>query len=136
MRRDIRRRLEKLESQVPRQPTEEEELVQLHRQFLRYGVAYYLGDPAPDGGREESVADAYARALGYPGSFEFRKALEANDADLNERMRLAENRLLAKFGLSWEHEWDAIVDAYKRMENGFSERYKRCWHETATRSRA
>ena len=67
---------------------------------------------------------------------EFRKACEANDADLSERMCLANSKLLAKFGVSWEHESDAIADAFKRMEAGFSEWYKRCWHETATRSRA
>ena len=65
--------------------------------------------------------EAYTRALGYPRSFEFRKALEANDADLNERMRLANSKLLAKFGVTWEHEWDAIADACKRMEAGLSE---------------
>ena len=119
MTRDIRRRLEKLESQVPRQPTEQEKIVQLHQQFLRFAVAYYLGDLGPD----QSVASAYARALGYPRSLEFRKACEANDADLSERMRLANSRLLAKFGVSWEHEWDAIIDAYKRMEAGFSQWY-------------
>ena len=48
MTRDIRRRLEKLESQVPRQPTEQEKIVQLHQQFLRFAVAYYLGDLGPD----------------------------------------------------------------------------------------
>ena len=136
MTRDIRRTLQKLESRVPRQPTEQEKIMELHTDFLRYAVAYYLGDPAPDGGPEESVADAYARALGYPGSYEFLKACDANDVDLSERICLANSKLLAKFGVSWDHDWDAIVDAYKLMEAGFSEWYKRCWHETATRSRA
>jgi hypothetical protein len=46
-------------------------------------------------------------------------------------MRLANSKLLAKFGVSWEHEWDAIVDAYNRMEAGFSESYETRWYETA-----
>jgi hypothetical protein len=126
MTRDIRSRLEKLESRVPRQPTEQqdEQIARLH-DFLRLAVAYYLGDPAPDGGPEEAPADAYARALGYPRSFEFRKACEANDADLCERMRLANSKLLAKFGVSWEHKSEEIAEAFERMEAGLSESYKR-----------
>ena len=69
--------------------------------------------------------DAFGRALGYPSSYEFRKACEANDADLCERMRLADSQLLAKFGVSWEHESEEITEAFKRMEAGFSEQYKR-----------
>ena len=69
MTRDIRRRLQKLESQVPRQPTKlEKETAQLGW-FLRYAVAYYLGDPTP----KESVRDAYVRALGYPSSMNFER---------------------------------------------------------------
>jgi hypothetical protein len=128
MTRDIRRRLEKLESQVPRQPTElDEKIIRLDK-FLLLAVAYYLGDPAPDGGPDESVMDAYVRALGYPSSYEFRNACDANDEDFNRRRCEANDKLLAKFGVSWGHEWDAIIDAFKRMEAGFSERYKRCWH--------
>ena len=103
MTRDIRQRLQKLEARVPRQPTEQEKNMAASRVFLRFAVAYYLGDPAPDGGPEESPADAYARALGYPSSYEFRKACEANDADLSERMPgPANSKLLAKFGVSSE----------------------------------
>ena len=39
------------------------------------------------------------RALGYPNSYEFRKAWEANDPDFYERDRLARIKLLAKFGV-------------------------------------
>ena len=42
-------------------------------------------------------------------------------------MRLARIKLLAKFGVSWEHEWDEIVEAFQRMEAGFPEQYKRCY---------
>ena len=47
--RDIRRRLEKLESQVLPQPTEQEKKMRLWEWLLLYAVVYYLGGPAPDG---------------------------------------------------------------------------------------
>ncbi len=121
MTRDIQRRLQKLESQVPQQPTEDDQFVESLQSFLRYAVAYYLGDPTP----EESIAEAYIRALAYPNSYEFLKACDANDADLHERIHLANIKLLAKFSVSWEHEWDQIADAFQRVEDGLPEFYKR-----------
>ena len=74
MRRDIQRRLQKLESQVPPPPpTEQEKVAASIRKLLFCAIAYYLGDPTPGG----SVMDAYMRALGYQHGYEFRKALEA-----------------------------------------------------------
>src|SRR5262249_76612 len=122
MTRDIERRLQKLESQLPRQPTEQEKIVASLQRFLFFAVAYYLGDPPP----EEAPIDGYRRALGYPHRNEFRKARDANDPDLYKRDRLARIKLLAKFGVSWEHEWGKIVEAFKRMQAGFPERYKAC----------
>jgi hypothetical protein len=123
MTRDIRRRLQKLESQVPPpQPTEQEKIMENLQRFLRCAVAYYLGDPRPGG----SVMEAYMRALGYQHGYEFRKAIDAKDPDFFERDRLARTKLLAKFGVSREHEWVEILDALKRMRAGFSERYKAC----------
>jgi hypothetical protein len=121
---NLRRRLEKLEAQVALQPTEQDEQIARLHSFLRLAVAYYLGDPAPDGAPEEAPVDAYARALGYPRSSEFQKACEANDADLRERMRLAERKLLAKFGVSREHKSEETAEAFERMEAGLSESYK------------
>ena len=122
MMRYIERRLQKLESQVPLpKPTEEQEAVQSLRRFLMCAVAYYLGDPTPKG----SVAEAYSRALGYSHGFEFQKAVGANDPDFFERDRLARIKLLEKFGVSWESEWKEIVEAFNRMEAGFSEHYKK-----------
>ena len=69
---------------------------------------------------------AYMRALGYPNPHEFRKAWDVNDPDLYERDRLARIKLLEKFGVSWEHEWEEIIEAFKRMEAGFPERYQAC----------
>jgi hypothetical protein len=125
MTRNIEPRLQKLESQVPRQPTEHEKLVEYHNTFLMCAIACHLGDATP----EDSVMEPYIRALGYKSSYEFLKACDANDPDGIERDRLARIKLLAKFGVSWDHEWDEIVDAYKRMEAGFSEHYKRTLEE-------
>src|SRR5262249_4374422 len=118
---DIERRLQKLEAQIPRQPTEHEKTVERLRCLLRCAIAFYLGDPT----EEESVMTAYARALGYPDSYECREAFEAEDSDLIERDRLARIKLLAKFGVSWDHEWDEVCDAFERMQAGLSEEYKR-----------
>jgi hypothetical protein len=79
-----------------------------------------LGDPTPEG----APIEAFRRALGYQHSYDFQKACDANDPDLGERMRQATTKLLAKFGVSWEHEWDEILEAFNRMEAGFSERYR------------
>ena len=125
MTRNLQRRLQKLESQVPRQPTEQqkqEKIGQSCQKFLVCAVAYYLGDPTPEG----APIEAYMRALAYPHFYEFRKAWDANDPDLYERDRLARIKLLEKFGVSWEHEWEEIIEAFKRMEAGFPERYKAC----------
>ena len=120
MTRDIQRRLQKLESQVRRQPTEQEKNVRSCQNFLVFAMAYYLGDPTP----EEAIIEAYGRALGYSNPHEFREAWDANDPDLYERDRLARIKLLAKFGVSREHEWEEIVEALGRMEAGLPEPYK------------
>ena len=118
----IERRLQKLESQVPRQPTGQERDVQSLQNFLVFAMAYYLGDPGP----EEAPITAYGRALGYPNSHEFRKAWDGNDPDLYERDRLARVKLLEKFGVSWDHEREEIGEAFQRMEAGLPEPYKAC----------
>jgi hypothetical protein len=120
MTRNLQRRLQKLESQVPRQPTEQEKKVQTCQNFLMFAMAYYLGDPGP----EEAPITAYGRALGYPNSHEFRKAWDVGDPDLYERDRVARIKLLEKFGVSWEHEWEEITEAVERMDAGFPEPYK------------
>jgi hypothetical protein len=122
MTRNLQRRLQKLESQVPRQPTEQERDVQSLQNFLVFAMAYYLGDPGP----EEAPITAYGRALGYPNSHEFRKAWDGNDPDLYERDRLARVKLLEKFGVSWDHEREEIGEAFQRMEAGLPEPYKAC----------
>jgi hypothetical protein len=66
-----------------------------------------------------------SRALGYSHGLEFQKAIRANDPDFFERDSLARIKLLEKFGVSWESEWKEIVEAFSRMEAGFSEHYKK-----------
>jgi hypothetical protein len=122
MTRNLQRRLQKLESQVPRQPTGQERDVQSLQNFLVFAMAYYLGHPGP----EEAPITAYGRALGYPNSHEFRKAWDGNDPDLYERDRLARVKLLEKFGVSWDHEREEIGEAFQRMEAGLPEPYKAC----------
>ena len=127
---NIRKRLKKLESQVPPKRSNGEQKLKLtYHWFTTCSIAYYLGDPTP----EESVAEAYARALGYSNTFEFKQAFKASDSDLAERTDLATDRLLAKFGVTREHEWGVIADAFKRMEAGFSDFYKRTLHDGAAR---
>src|SRR5262245_47866454 len=121
MTRDIERRLQELEAQVPPPPpTEQEKAVKILKNFLICAIAYYLGHPEPGG----SVMDAYMRALGYSHSFELEEALNAKDSDFSERAHLATTKLLEKFGVSWEHARDEITEAFHRMEVGLPERYK------------
>jgi hypothetical protein len=121
MTRNLQRRLQKLESQVPRQPTEQEKDVQSFQNFLMFAVAYYLGDPRP----EEAPITAYGRALGYPNSHEFQKAWDANDPDLYERDRLARIKLLAKFGVSREHDRKRLLKPSSAWKLAFPSSIKR-----------
>src|SRR5262245_4240932 len=119
MTRDIERRLQKLESQVPRQPTEQEKFARSFQIFLLCAVSYYLGDSTP----EEAPIEGYLRALGYRNMDEYRKALHP---DLQERVRVARTKLLEKFGVSFEHQSEDIAEALQRMEAGLPERHKAC----------
>jgi|SRR5262245_49009629 len=129
MTRNLQRRLQKLESQILRQPTEQEKQWQKEKQweivrnFMICAVAYYLGDLTP----EEAIIEAHGRALGYSNPHELRKAIDAKDPDFFERDHLARIKLLAKFGVSPEHEWEEIVEALRRMEAGLPEQYQRCY---------
>jgi hypothetical protein len=119
MTRDIRQRLEKLEALVPPQENEHEKIARFYVKLFTSAVAFYLGDPTPEG----SIAEAHARALGYPSMYQYKNALEALDSDFAEREASARTRLLAKFGVSWDDPWDKIVAAGKRMAAGFSDQY-------------
>ena len=120
--RNLRRRLEFIESKIPRQPTEQEKLHAWLSQFMVYAIAFYLGEPKP----EESIMDAYMRALGYGHSFEYLKACKAENSDLIERVRVARAKVFAKFGIDDMSTCDsrAFADAAKRIKAGFSDLYK------------
>jgi hypothetical protein len=45
MTRDLRKRIQKLESQIPRQPNEQDKVEQFCQRFLTLAVSYYLGIP-------------------------------------------------------------------------------------------
>jgi len=123
---DFEQRLAKLESQAPRQVTKGEEIFVVFRELLWFGIAYYLGDPS----EINSPVEAYAHALGYPRAYEINQALEKENSEVQARALSANQKLMAKFGASWEHklpsidEWPAIQDALKRMEAGLSDEYK------------
>jgi hypothetical protein len=119
VRRDLEQKLRKLESRFPQQPTQLDKEFECFVWFRKLAVAYYCGDPGP----EDSIAEAYQRALGYPNSYEFREALVAIDSDFGERATAAEDRLLKKFGVSWKSKISELLEAFKRMEAGFSEFY-------------
>jgi hypothetical protein len=55
--RNLRRRLEFVESKIPRQPTEQEKLHAWISQFMLYAIAFYLGEPKP----EESIMATITR---------------------------------------------------------------------------
>jgi hypothetical protein len=92
-------------------------------------IAYYVGNPTS----EESVMGAFARALGYPSSFELGKSMEACDADFSEKSARAENKLFEKFGVTRSDKSDVIFDAYGRMEVGLSEWYKKILQSSFTK---
>jgi len=82
-------------------------------------------------GRSDTGRIAYGGLYAGTGISELEwisKDPNANDPDLYERDRLARIKLLAKFGVSLEHEWEEIIEAFKRMEAGFPEQYKACCH--------
>jgi hypothetical protein len=76
-----------------------------------------LGDPTPGG----SPGQAYMQALGYRNFDEFKNT---KDPEREERIRLANTKLLEKFGVSWKHERAEIFEALRRMHAGFPDRYK------------
>jgi len=110
MKRDFQQRLAKLESQANVRRT----------QLLLLAIAYYLGNPT----EVDHPIEAYAHALGYPSTDEFKQALEKERSEVEARSDSAYEKLMAKFGVSQEDEWPAITDAQERMEAGLSDEYK------------
>ena len=110
MKRDFRQRLAELESQAS-----------VRRDWLLFvAVAYYLGNPT----EVDHPIEAYVHALGYPSTDKFKQALEKESSEVEAREASTYEKLLAKFGVSWEDEWPAFLDALGRMEAGLSDEYK------------
>ena len=121
MKRDFRQRLAELESQASARLSH----------LLLLAIAYYLGNPT----EVDYPVEAFAHALGYPSTDEFKQALEKERSEVEARSDSAYEKLLAKFGVSQEDEWPA-ADALERIEAGLSDEYKnhlKGWIESALR---
>jgi len=136
MTRKIRTRLEKLEyleSQVPLQKTAQEIATSRLHNIMRLATAFYLGNPK----RGEAIVDAHARALGYATRREYKKALKDaiahKDSNYIERNKLANIRVLEKFGVTLDDPSKRIDKAFKRMFEGFSDYYKQLWEDEESR---
>ena len=110
MKRDFRQRLAELESQASARLN----------QLLLLAIAYYLGDPT----EVDSPFEAYAHALGYPSWNELKQAHEKESSEVLARGTSANEKLLAKFGVSSKYEWPEVIDALDRIEAGLSDEYK------------
>ena len=118
---DFEERLAKLESQVPREVTAGDEVRVWLDNLLFYAVAQYLGKPT----EIDSPSSAFARAAGYANNYEFLQAARNYGPEFRKRTASVRTKILAEFGVSWEHERSAVVDGLERMEAGLSEDYKR-----------
>jgi len=110
MKRDFQQRLAKLESQASARLSH----------LLLLAIAYYLGNPT----EVDYPVEAFAHALGYPSTDEFKQALEKERSEVEARSDSAYEKLLAKFGVSQKYEWPAVIDALEHMEAGLSDEYK------------
>jgi hypothetical protein len=123
----LERRLRRLESLLPPLLSEN---VSWISGLLWFAIGYYLGNPAPN----EKPFAAFARALGYANESELNSVIEKNHRDLSNRLRSAEDRALAKFGIFVSSLEDGeFDDAYnarfwenlKRMYAGLPRSYKK-----------
>jgi len=110
MKRDFQQRLAKLESQASAR----------RDQLLLLAIAYYLGNPT----EVDHPIDAYWHALGYPSWNELKQAHEKESSEVLARGTSANEKLLAKFGVSSKYEWPEVIDALDRIEAGLSDEYK------------
>ena len=114
MKRDFQQRLAKLESQASAR----------RANLLLLAVAYYLGNPT----EVDYPIDAYGHALGYPSIDEFKQDLEKEESEFEARLLSANEKLMAKFGASLDHDSPSIdelpADALERIEAGLSDEYK------------
>ena len=121
MTRNILKRVQKLESQIPHQPTHVDKLVSYYRRVRFYSIAFYLGPFET----ARSPMEAYAPALGYSGWPELRRALETKDPNFFEKEMQAWTQVFTKFGVSKSDKRVVILEALDRMADGLPETYKR-----------
>lgn len=114
MRANIKKRLDKLDSQMPREMYE----FTRARLFVIDCIAYYFGSPTSN----EPFFSAFARALGYTCERDLETAMRCNDPNYAEKYSLAVRKLFAKFNVSSDEEF--VAEA-KRMYAGISKAYKK-----------
>jgi hypothetical protein len=130
MARNLEKRLQHLESRIPRPPASGDNMGLRVSTFLMVAAAYYFGDPAPD----DPLITPLARALGYADPFEFQKAAENERSDFAEKGALAIAKVLAKFGVSADSAPQAIANAFDRMAAGMSASFKQRLKSIARRT--
>src|SRR5580700_9513438 len=109
--RNIQKRLERIENQLPpTPPTSQERLADYFDVFFMVSIAYHLGNP----GQNDSVLSAYARALGYENLPDYMAiSPEDNDEaskDLVAKRCAAQRQLYAKFGVSPKDKWETFLE--------------------------
>ena len=119
MKRNLLKRLERLESHFPRERTREEMYADFVLLFLISCIANYLGDPTPEG----PMIEAAARGLGYSYWFEFGAACLFDFDDVLVRTEAATEKLFAKFGVDSKTFWlgdPKALDVVEEMAEGLS----------------
>jgi hypothetical protein len=121
MTRALERRLQKLGAAIAKRQAERLAVTHKSRKHLiRTAIGYYLGEPRPN----ESPWEAIARAFGFKDGMEMGRAFDGPAQDFAERMRQAERKLFARFGVDLDGDQDELDDAFKRMEVGLSEPFR------------
>jgi hypothetical protein len=135
MTRNLLKRLQKLESQLPQEPpqlTVEQRRANYWDLIEKSAIGYYLGVPnfVSLDGKDKLLAppmDAYAKVLGYSDFRQWVDAATANDPNLPAREFLAKVKLYAKFGVDWPRASEADrLEALKRMRDGLPESDPKC----------
>ena len=118
MSRAMERRLAELEAKIA--PRRADRLAAAQRStedLIRTAIGHYLGKPQPD----EQPWKAIARGIGYKDSKEMTLTLMENEQEFSKKVRQAERRLFAQFGVDLDGDQEGFEDALKRMEAGLPE---------------
>jgi hypothetical protein len=123
--RSIQARLKQLEARIPPPPSAKElKLMRFYIYLQILAVGYYLGNPQPN----EPLDAACGRAFGVEN---FSSLLKGSSETFMQHLPPAFARLLAKFEPSRSDDPGLPIDAYKRMADGFPDRYKERLREFA-----